>query len=206
MYIPKSFIMDEPKILSFINAYPLATLVTTSFATGETVNSVINFAPLIYDKANHSLIGHLSNNNEQLMAMAENNQITVIFNGENGYISPSWYDDQSQVPTWNFSNVKIMGKITLIDQANDKLLLLTRLSDHFEKQVNSDWRINKVPDAKLQAMLGVITGFSIKIEHWEGKDKLSQNKSDKERQNLITALKQQGNSKAENLASYMKLK
>ena len=201
MYIPKSFLMDESKIAQFINQYPLATLITT---TEESENPIINFAPLLYDAKSHSLFGHLANNNEQLSAMAVNRSITIIFNGENGYISPNWYADKTQVPTWNFSNVKIRGKVTLIDQINDKRLLLMRLSEHFEQQINSDWSITKVPEAKLQAMLGAITGFSVKIEQWQGKAKLSQNKPQHEREKLILALNQLDNSKAESLASDMK--
>ena len=206
MYAPSHFIMDESKIADFISKYPLATLITTSVVAGENPRSIINFAPVLYDKKNHSLVGHLANNNEQLSAMIKNNDITTVFNGENGYISPSWYEDKSQVPTWNFSNVKVRGKVTIIDQTNDKLLLLTRMSDYFENKNNSNWSINKMPDAKLNAMLGVITGFSIKIEHWQGKAKLSQNKSNKERENLIFSLTQLASSNAKNLAIDMKLK
>jgi len=198
MYIPKHFQFEHKHIAEFISKYPFASLVSV------TKNSpVINFAPLLYDPKNHSLSGHLAINNPQLVCMQENPEITLIFNGPNGYISPNWYADKTQVPTWNYINVKVQGRVHLIHDSSAKLELVETLSNYHEQQINSDWKIEKVPDAKLKAMLTAITGFSIEVESWQGKAKLSQNKSTAERLNLVQGLKELSDVNSLDLAELM---
>ena len=199
MYIPPSFRMNDQAIPEFIDENPFATLISVDAA-----GPIINFAPLYFDAINHRLMGHLANNNEQLLAMKHNSVITVIFHGPDGYISPNWYADKAQVPTWNFMSVEIKGKVTLIHGDAEKLQLLENLSSIHEQKILSDWKINKLSEVKLKAMLNAITGLSIQIDCWEGKTKLSQNKPETERLNLIKGLENLDDPKSHLLASKMK--
>ncbi len=88
MYLPKHFKMDDIEIPHFIASYPFATLISAS-----TDGPVVNFAPLIFDVENHTLSGHLANNNQQLSCMQENPLITIIFHGPDGYISTGLVGD-----------------------------------------------------------------------------------------------------------------
>ena len=129
--------------------------------------------------------------------------ITTIFHGPEGYISPNWYKDKTQVPTWNFTNVEVKGRATLIHGSEEKLQILEKLTNFHEQRINSDWKVAKVPEAKLKAMLTAITGFKIQIDSWKGKAKLSQNKSLAERSRLIEGLKRLDDGKSEILANLM---
>ena len=195
MYLPAHFRLDDEQIPMFIELNPLATLVSVGENGAE-----INYAPMIFKSEGHLLLGHLANTNPHLKLLGNNEDISAIFHGENSYISPNWYDDKTQVPTWNFMNVEVKGKVRLITDDGEKYKLLNHLSNHFERQINSDWVISKVPEAKLTAMIKAITGFAIEIDSWVGKAKLSQNKSNLDRANLIAGLDLLGDERSKNMA------
>ncbi len=205
MYRPKHFQMPDDEIAAFIASYPLATLVSI-VNSYDTIDSEVNFAPLIFNAEKNILEGHLANNNPHLEAMKDVTLIKAIFNGVDAYISPNWYLDKTQVPTWNFESVVVEGHVQLIESVQDKRALLTRASEFHETSISSDWNISKVPMAKLDAMLNAITGFSISIKSWQGKSKLSQNKSTEELNALINGLRSQKGSRSISVAKKMQLK
>ncbi|MFT5450772.1 MAG: transcriptional regulator, partial [Enterobacterales bacterium] len=172
MYLPNHFQLDETEVPNFISNHPFATLISIN---GDGL--MVNYAPLLFDIENNCLIGHFANNNDHLKLMAANQPITVIFHGPDGYVSPNWYKDKTQVPTWNFAAVEIKGRASLLTSTNDKLQLLEELSSFHENRINSDWSMTKMPAEKLELMLSAITGFKIQIDSIKGKAKLSQNKS-----------------------------
>ena len=199
MYLPESFRLNEQDIPRLIEQYPFATLVSV-----DTTGPIINFAPLLFDAKQHQLLGHLANSNQQLEVMLHHPAISVIFHGPDGYISPNWYQDKTQVPTWNFVTIEIKGTVTLIQEVEEKRQLLETLSNAHEQRIHSDWTISKVPEAKLNIMLNAITGFSIQISSWQGKAKLSQNKSTVERLNLIKGLESLTDLESQRLLQVMK--
>ena len=198
MYLPNHFKLDKTEVPNFITNHPFATLISVAEDA-----PVVNYAPLLFDTDNNCLIGHLANSNAHLELMNANPQITVIFHGPDSYISPNWYKDKTQVPTWNFTAVEIRGNVILLTSTNDKLQLLEELSTFHESRINSDWAINKVPAEKFESMLKAITGFKIEIKDIKGKAKLSQNKSLAERSRVIEGLKSLKEGKAEALAELM---
>ncbi|PCJ48701.1 MAG: hypothetical protein COA74_08320 [Gammaproteobacteria bacterium] len=198
MYIPNYFQLDESEVADFITNNNFATLISIG-ADGV----LVNYAPLLLDSKNNCLIGHLSNDNSHLQLMNDNQQIVVIFHGADGYVSPNWYKDKTQVPTWNFVKVEVKGRVNLITSDGDKLVILEQLSNFHEHRINSDWEMVKVPQDKLAAMLKAITGFKINIESVKGKAKLSQNKSLAERSRVIEGLKSLQDSKSDALAKIM---
>jgi len=183
MYRPNHFKMPDEEIASFIQTYPLAILITD-----YEESQIINFAPMILSRDKRCLEGHLANMNPHLQAMAENPTISLVFQGVSAYISPNWYQDKTQVPTWNFEAVIVKGSVSLVTSNAKKRSLLERASKFHEDTINSDWTLSKMPENKLNAMIDAITGFLVEIESWQGKSKLSQNKSVAERENLLRGL------------------
>ena len=198
MYLPNHFQLDETEVPNFISSHPFATLISVNED-----GPMVNYAPLLFDAQNNSLIGHLANSNAHLKQMDANQEITVIFHGPDGYVSPNWYKDKTQVPTWNFTTVEIKGRASLLTSTNDKLQLLEELSSFHENRINSDWNMNKMPAEKLESMLLAITGFKIQIDSIKGKAKLSQNKSLAERSRVIEGLKSLKDGKADALVKLM---
>ncbi len=117
----------------------------------------------------------------------------ALVNGPDGYVSPRWYADQEQVPTWNYVALELEGPVRKMD--NDGLLaLLTRLSERHESRIaeGEPWTMAKVPPAKVHTLMGAITGFEMEIRAWRPTFKLSQNKPAEERVRVAAGLEAEG--------------
>src|SRR3954468_24195060 len=107
MYIPSSFAeRGLPTLFAFIEAHPLATLVTSTTTEGL----VATHLPLVLDRAAGpmgTLVGHVARANPQSRCIAgEAPEALVIFTGPDAYVSPEWYATKQEtgrvVPTWNY--------------------------------------------------------------------------------------------------------
>lgn len=117
----------------------------------------------------------------------------VVVNGPDGYVSPRWYADGEQVPTWNYVAVEIEGRVRAMDR--DGLAgLLDTLSARQEARVSggAPWTMDKVPTAKLEGLMRGIVGFELEVQAWRPTFKLSQNKPADERERVAAGLESQG--------------
>lgn len=117
----------------------------------------------------------------------------AVINGPDGYISPRWYADQGQVPTWNYVSLELEGRIQRMDQ--DGLhSFLERLSTANEARIveGTPWTIDKMPPDTMRKMMGAIVGFEMDVQAWRPTFKLSQNKSADERARVSTGLEAEG--------------
>jgi len=189
MYSPKVFEMNnKAELFAFIEQWSFADLVTT--CDGELF---VNHVPFILDQTNNKLYGHLAVNNPQVAMLEKTDDLVVVFNGVNCYISPSWYVSQEMVPTWNFEAVHVSGKARLVDDEG-LLTILEKLTEKNEGQFEKPWTMNKVSDDKLSMMMKMIVGFEIDICSIKGKSKMSQNRSVEDRAGVIYGLKNQTDS------------
>jgi transcriptional regulator len=119
--------------------------------------------------------------------------VLVVINGPDGYVSPRWYSDPEQVPTWNYVALELEGRVRRMNQEG-LVGLLETLSAREEARVieGRPWTMDKVPEAKLRPMLSGIVGFEMEVQAWRPTLKLSQNKPAEERARVIEGLETQG--------------
>ena len=188
MYIPKAFREDDIKTIhTFIREYSFATLITqhegVPFAT---------HLPFMLDAErgpNGTLLAHMARANPQWHDFASAQEVLVIFQGPHAYISPSWYEVELSVPTWNYAVVHVYGLPRLIEDGEELYKLLKTLIQTHEAHFEKPWQFQLSEDY-LQKMMRGIVGFEIEITRLEGKFKLSQNRTETERENVITALQE----------------
>ena len=188
MYIPKAFREDDLNTLhKFMREYSFATLITqhegVPFAT---------HLPLILDAQrglNGILLAHMARANPQWHDFASEQEVLVIFQGPHAYVSPSWYEVELSVPTWNYAVVHAYGIPRLLEDNEELYKLLKILIETHEAQFESPWPF-QLPDDYLQKMMHGIVGFEIEITRLEGKFKMSQNRTESERENVIAALQE----------------
>ncbi|AUR50786.1 FMN-binding negative transcriptional regulator [Aquella oligotrophica] len=180
MYQPKSFIeSDQDKLYSLIENYPFATLISKKDGEIE-----ISHLPLLLDRENGQLLGHIARANPLLEYILTGQLATAIFHGPHGYISPAWYQDPTDnVPTWNYAVVHIEGKLIATTEAELMKLLDQLYLLHDKSKMPINWQ-----NPKISAKLNGIAGFKIKIEKMTGKYKLSQNRSFEDRRGVIRNL------------------
>ncbi|PLK26487.1 FMN-binding negative transcriptional regulator [Novosphingobium sp. TH158] len=135
---------------------------------------------------------HLARGNALSRHLPGMTALTVV-NGPDSYVSPRWYDDAEQVPTWNYVALELEGPVRRMD--TDGLMgLLESLSDRQEARVagGTPWTMDKVPQDKLRQMAGAIVGFEMEVRGWRPTLKLSQNKDAADRARVADALEAQG--------------
>src|SRR6266581_5611830 len=188
MYIPKAFREDDINTLhTFMREYSFATLITlhedVPFATH--LPFILNARRGPYG----ILLAHMARANPQWHDFVSEQEALVIFQGPHAYISPSWYEVELSVPTWNYAVVHAYGIPRLIEESEELYKLLKTLIETHEAQFENSWPF-QLPDDYLQKMMRGIVGFEIEITRLEGKFKLSQNRTEAERENVIAALQE----------------
>lgn len=135
---------------------------------------------------------HLSRGNALTRHLQGVTALAVI-NGPDGYVSPRWYADPHQVPTWNYIALELEGPVQRLDQ-DELRALLDGLSAREEAKIadGEPWTMDKMPEAKLRAMMAGIVGFEMDIQAWRPTAKLSQNKPADERARVAAGLAASG--------------
>ena len=198
MYIPKlNLITDRQEALSFMQRYSFATIVTVN--NGVPTATHLPFVVTQHED-NIILTSHFAKANPQADELLTGNPL-VIFAEPHAYISPKHYEQANSVPTWNYIAVHAYGKAALIDSAEAKAQLLEQTIQFYDADYKKQW--DGLPeDFKLKMMNGIVS-FEITVDELQGKKKLSQNKTEKERENIINELRTKADSSSTDIAAYM---
>jgi transcriptional regulator len=198
MYIPAfNKFPDKHEVISFMRKYSFGTLVTAEnnlpFAT---------HLPFLIEERSDELIilSHFAKANPQAKAIA-NNQVLVIFSEPHAYISPGHYESIASVPTWNYIAVHAYGKAKIMESGQEHMELLERTINTYEPAYFKQWE--GLPSTFKSKMIKGITGFEIIVTDLQAKSKLSQNKTEQERENIINTLSKSPNTQESDIAKYM---
>ncbi|MGE3539275.1 MAG: FMN-binding negative transcriptional regulator [Candidatus Tectimicrobiota bacterium] len=134
-----------------------------------------------------TLYGHVSRANPQWHDFETPGEVLVLFQGPHSYVSPSWYEVELSVPTWNYAAVHAYGTPQLITDYDTCCTLLDKLVRLYESQFDNPW-LFQLPADYVQKMMKGIVVFAIRITRLEGKFKLSQNRSLTDQQQVAATL------------------
>lgn len=147
------------------------------------------------------LYGHIAKENPQWQSFNNNDQILAIFNGPHSYISSSWYDHEN-VPTWNYIAVHIYGKIKIIE-GEIVVEHLKKLVDKYEQNSENPVRVEDFSRKTMMQTRGIVA-FEIEIQEIQATHKLSQNRDDKNYENIIAELEKTNDNQSIAVANEMK--
>jgi transcriptional regulator len=200
MYIPNLYKNEnQAEIEQFLHENGFAILVNQT--NGRLWATHI---PLIFgtnSDGKQILIGHVSKLNPQAESFNQNDEVLVIFNGPHSYISSSWYDHEN-VPTWNYIAVHVYGKVKL-HSYDESIEGLKKLVDKYEAKSEKPVRIEDLSEKTIREARGIVS-FEIEITSIEAQKKLSQNRDDKNYQNIIAELEKTNDNQAIETAKAMK--
>ena len=135
---------------------------------------------------------HLARGNALTRHIAGRTALAVL-NGADGYVSPRWYADRGQVPTWNYVALELEGPVRQMD--DDGLHgLLEAIGARQEARIASGepWRPEEVDPKFWNKLAKGIVGFAMDVRAWRPTFKLSQNKPPEERERVAAALEANG--------------
>lgn len=198
MYTPKHFqLSDHQEAINFMQKYSFATIVTVLNGVPEATH-----LPFLVEQRDEELVlvSHFAKANPQA-SVVFNETSLVIFTEPHAYISPSNYEKEQNVPTWNYLSVHAYGKAALIDDKTQVAQLLEKMIGFYEAAYREQW--NKLPDDYKHKMMNGITAFEIVVTDLQGKKKLSQNRTEIERENIITSFSSSADKNEQEIAAYM---
>ncbi|MBX7225918.1 MAG: FMN-binding negative transcriptional regulator [Chitinophagales bacterium] len=201
MYIPKHFKMqDAEKVFQFIEKYNFAILVGVQDGI-----PIATHLPFVIERRGDDwyLIAHLAQQNNHVNLL-DNQMTMVVFSEPHAYISPQLYASPVNVPTWNYIAVHAYGIAQVLTRDSEKRSVLEKTILSFDEKYMEQWRT--LPEKYMEGLLKGMLAFEIKIERIDAKEKISQNKSDADRQAVMNSLLHSNESIHRNLGEYMKEK
>jgi transcriptional regulator len=200
MYIPAAFSEhDLTKLHDFIEQNSFGVLVSQidglPFAT---------HLPFLLERTagpHGTLVGHVARANPH-WRQAGGQTALAIFSGPHAYISPSWYEADQVVPTWNYTAVHVYGRVQVIEEKSALLEIVQRMVQVYEKSMPRPSSFDS-SSTFAERMLAQIVGLRIEIEKIEGKWKLNQNHPVERRKKVIRVLQQRTDENAQAVATLM---
>ncbi|MDF0728529.1 FMN-binding negative transcriptional regulator [Cytobacillus sp. S13-E01] len=199
MYIPKYFkVTNFDEVREFVQKNSFGTIVTT-----EQGKPIATHLPLGLNQKgdDYYITGHMAYGNPQWKTFETCEDVLVMFQGPNSYISSSWYSHEN-VPTWNYQAVHMYGKATILER--DELIEeLTIMLKKYEQNRENPVLWDKLSPYLLEKELKGIVGFKIKVGEIQAAFKLSQNRTETDYNNIIDKLKYEGNLNSKQIAEQM---
>jgi transcriptional regulator len=195
MYVPRHFTEDRVDVLhELIRRHPLGTLVVAGPAGLEASHVPFEISP--EPAPFGTLRCHVARANPIWQQFDPDRPVLVVFQGEQGYVSPSWYAAKQEsgkvVPTWNYAAVHAYGSAQAVHDAAWLRRMVEDLTNRHEQGRADPWQVSDAPADYVEKLLGAIVGVEIPVTRMLGKWKFSQNRSTADRQGVISGLERDG--------------
>lgn len=183
MYLPRLFEhRDHAELLELMRAHPFATVV----ATHEGESEISHVPVLLLDGEPLRIQGHVARGNPLGQLIEAGALATVVFHGPHCYVSPRYYANAENVPTWNYAVVHARGRLRAL--AIEAVLPHMRaLARAFEAGAKPPWAVEHAGALPASLVPGVVA-FELEVTELRGKWKLSQNRKPEDWQSVVDAL------------------
>lgn len=187
MYLPESFSeSDHGFALEVMRSCGMASVISWTGQKAE-----VSHVPVLVDSTEGKVTVrfHLALRNGHCEYLDEGADCLLTFVGPNCYVSPTWYTEQPNVPTWNYVAVHARGRVSRMSE--DELeKLLSELTTYHEAKVGAGFSYAGLPRDFQLALLAEIRGFTVHVSELEAKTKLSQNRLPVDRDRVTRQLLQ----------------
>lgn len=140
------------------------------------------------------LRAHLNAQNPQLSDL-DGQEVLVSFSGSSSYVSPHWRTSLDRAGTVDYEEVKVRGKVSLIEGIDFFIDLINDLAALLEPQYAEVgdypvWHTSMAPEGYIERLFPGIRAFEIRVTSVEMISKLHQSFSEADRQSIISHLQQ----------------
>lgn len=189
-HTPDYVLDDVEAIRALVRENPWATIV--SHVPGEGL--VASHYPMLLDEDAEGivLLSHVGRPDERLHRLGEHPVMVIIY-GPQGYVSPGWYDVSPAVPTWDFAVAHLHGTPEILSD-EENLQVLDRLVAWFETPLPEPFLMHRTLEntAYAERIVHGTVGFRLRVDRFEAKDKMSQDKPAEVIAKIVAALRRPG--------------
>ena len=171
---PSFAMTDVTELRRLIDANPWVTLVS---ATDDGLVASHYAVLLDEERDDLTIVGHVGKPDDLIHGLGER-ELLVVVQGPHGYVSPGWYGDAANVPTWNFVSAHLTG-VPEVLSTEENLRVLDRLVARFENRMPRPRLLWEPPNdpAYVERLEKGTVGFRLTPTKVVAKRKLSQNKT-----------------------------
>ena len=176
-------------MLDLVRRHPFAWVVS---ANGGFSATPLPLRPGLDADGRHvALIGHFGRSNPQIARLRADPRALVLFMGEHGYVSPSWMDDRTQAPSWNYACAAFECQVTFTETPAETEALLSDLVDAMEAGRPKAWAMAEMGPRYAGLSRGVV-GFRADIRSRRAVFKLGQDERDDVFADILDGLRREG--------------
>ena len=202
MYVPHFNAMsDESQARALVASVGAAQLITV----GRDGVPLATLLPVLWE--GDRVIAHMARANPHWTHIEQGDPVLLVVTGPQAYVSPTWYASKAEhgrvVPTWNYSAVHLTGRVHVREDLEWLRSAVDGLVERHEAHRPDPWRSTDAPERYIAGQLRAIVGLEIAVEGVEGKAKLSQNRSERDRAGVIEGLRAEGTRETAEVAQQM---
>lgn len=138
-----------------------------------------------------SLRGHFARANPHLAGLRRDPRAVVLVLGPNAYVSPSWMDDRTQAPTWNYAAASFAVELRFFEDRESLEDLLDDLIGAMEAGRPKAWGAAEM-GARFERLLTGIVGFEAMVVGENTRFKLGQDERDDVYADIVRGLRDEG--------------
>jgi transcriptional regulator len=177
---------DEDELRRFVADVRAGWLLTSNPDAAPSAT----YLPVIW--RDDTVIVHVAKANPHWREIAPGTPALVIVTGPDAYVSPTWYAAKAEhgkvVPTWNYSAVHLTGRARVHEDPAWLRSAVEELTDLHEGSRDEPWHVDDAPATYVEGQLRGIVGIELTVTAVEGKAKLSQNRSETDREGVVAGL------------------
>lgn len=166
----------DQDVMQLVAGHPLAWIVS-----GEGGNFRATLLPVLptLDPQGRitSLVGHFARSNDHFELLKGSPRALLLVLGTQGYISPSWMQDKTQAPTWNYASAQFLADISFFEQPADIEAHLRDLVDTMEAGRPDAWSVDQM-GPRYHSLSQRVIGFRADVREIRAKFKLGQDERD----------------------------
>lgn len=195
-HTPRYLMTDPDEVKRLIRHAPWAT-----FVSAASTGLVASHYPVLLDESDSGItvLSHFGRPDDELHELGRH-EVLVIVQGPHDYVSPSWYAPGDLVPTWNHVTAHLYGTPEILDE-QENYAVLCRLTEHFERDRPAGRSLLEDEAGTRRAAKGT-TGLRLRVDRFDARAKLSQNKPAAVRDNIAAHLAESNAPLAEQMRRY----
>lgn len=120
-----------------------------------------------------ALHGHLPRAHPHVAALRANAEATVLALGPHGYISPSWLEDRTQAPSWNYAAARFAVSVRLVEAPERVAAVLTEQARRLEAGRPGAWRPEDM-GPRFERLAAHVLAFEARVTDTDPRFKLGQ--------------------------------
>ena len=158
MYLPPMFAeTDRVKLFDFIERNSFGILV--SQVEGSPFSTHMPFLAERETGPHGTLVGHVARANPHWHDAAGQTGL-AIFAGPHVYVSPTWYEADNMVPTWNYTAVHVTGTMRVVEDEPGLAAIVGDMVRFYEQSMPTPWTFAG-ETTYMKRMLSQIVGIRV---------------------------------------------